>query len=629
MVWKADEDYSGQELNKIWPLLVPYTRGRVLDVGAGGGRAFAHWMTLDNSKDYGGHRVADMKEDGAGPLPFKDGELDAVVSSHFIEHIEDWETALAEWWRLVKIGGHLVLYWPDPRAYPPVGTKGANPDHKVDIYGDQMVDTMRGLGGWDLLEEQARHGTNEYSCFQVYRKRADAQQNIMPFRRRGNSVLLVRYGAFGDQIVASSVLPLLKQQGWYVVYNTSPKGKDIVADDPHIDEFLIQDENQVRNEDLSEFHAFLGRERYGRVINLCESVEASLLALPGRSNDSWEHAVRHKLMNVNYLERTHDIANVPWIFSPRFYPNEGEIASLKKQIATWPRPIILWVLAGSTAHKLWPYLPQAITRVLYKHPTATIVFAGEERFRSIADLISGQTRQYFGDAKDRLIDTVGHWPIRGTMTLAKYADLVVGPETGVLNAVCMEDVPKVILLSHSSEENLTKHWVNTTAILPKQTPCYPCHRLHLDMTRCVPDRETGTALCQANTSIDDVVNAIIKALVTPNRDWAHAIRDDDWTHTLASDDGRPLEDNKIEWLTLAPDGASPPLKDAPNGNDVHDTDGDQLRFPHLVDERHAVGRIDGARRSPAVHLQAPSGPRDAGGSHGHGDIGHQLDSAPE
>ena len=31
---------------------------------------------------------------------------------------------------------------------------------------------------------------------------------------------------------------------------------------------------------------------------------------------------------------------------------------------------------------------------------------------------------------------------------------------------------------HSAEENLTKHWTNTASLIPKDCPCYPCHKMH-------------------------------------------------------------------------------------------------------------------------------------------------------
>jgi hypothetical protein len=63
-------------------------------------------------------------------------------------------------------------------------------------------------------------------------------------------------------------------------------------------------------------------------------------------------------------------------------------------------------------------------------------------------------------------------------------------------------VPKIVTLSHSSVENLTKHWKNCTNLTPKATPCYPCHQLHYGSEFCPRDEGTGVAKCQADISAD-------------------------------------------------------------------------------------------------------------------------------
>lgn len=52
------------------------------------------------------------------------------------------------------------------------------------------------------------------------------------------------------------------------------------------------------------------------------------------------------------------------------------------------------------------------------------------------------------------------------------------------------------MLSHSSAENLTKHWLNTTTLEPncEKAPCFPCHRLHMDWQDDVKHEKTGAAL---------------------------------------------------------------------------------------------------------------------------------------
>jgi glycosyltransferase involved in cell wall biosynthesis/SAM-dependent methyltransferase len=50
-------------------------------------------------------------------LPFADNSQDAVFSSHCLEHAEDCEAAIKEWFRVLKTGGYLVLAVPHKYLY--------------------------------------------------------------------------------------------------------------------------------------------------------------------------------------------------------------------------------------------------------------------------------------------------------------------------------------------------------------------------------------------------------------------------------------------------------------------------------------------------------------------------------
>jgi len=97
------------------------------------------------------------------------------------------------------------------------------------------------------------------------------------------------------------------------------------------------------------------------------------------------------------------------------------------------------------------------------------------------------------------------WPIRKVFALAQMANVVVGVETAVTNAVAHEPNLKIVLLSHSTNENLTRDWVETVAMEPRVIPCYPCHRIHHDATHCNFDGKF--AICQAAVSADEVMKA--------------------------------------------------------------------------------------------------------------------------
>jgi SAM-dependent methyltransferase len=65
-------------------------------------------------------------------LPFADGSQDAVFSSHCLEHIPDHLNALRDWFRVLRVGGHMIVAVPHAHLYerrrrPP---SQWNQDHK-------------------------------------------------------------------------------------------------------------------------------------------------------------------------------------------------------------------------------------------------------------------------------------------------------------------------------------------------------------------------------------------------------------------------------------------------------------------------------------------------------------------
>jgi hypothetical protein len=85
---------------------------------------------------------------------------------------------------------------------------------------------------------------------------------------------------------------------------------------------------------------------------------------------------------------------------------------------------------------------------------------------------------------------------------------VVGTESAIVNAVAMEQPLKIVLLSHSGEQQLTRRWINTVPVAPTAVSCYPCHRIHRSMEHCNADPVTGAAACQAAVSADAVAQTI-------------------------------------------------------------------------------------------------------------------------
>lgn len=505
MVWRA-EDQQGDEAGKVKYDVVEYTRGVVLDLGCGPSKAFPHFLGVDNCKDtelFGITIRPDIKVDDCADLSavVNDASVDSVFSSHLLEHIEDYKGALKDWWRCIKVGGYLVLYLPHKKFYPNVGMPGANPDHKHDFEPIDIVNAMREMADdWDLVIKQDRNEGMEYSFLLVFRKLAEGGVKaswLKSFARPPKTVCVVRYGGFGDMLQAANLFPALKREGYHVTVMTTPKGQDVIAEDPHVDAWFIQDPDQVPNHELNSFWEVISK-RYTLFVNLCESVEGTLLAMPGRANHMWPKAVRDRYLDVNYLEFTSQLAGVPYTSESKFYPTNDELQRAVARLSQ-TGPNIVWALAGSSCHKFYPGQDAVIANLLLTYPDCRIFLVGDDACKIL---------EAGWEKEPRVVRLSGEMNIRDTLALAKGADAVVGCETGVLNAVAFEPNRKVVLLSHSSHENLTKHWQNTFSLAPQELACYPCHRLHYTREFCHEDAESGAAMCQRLIHPDDVFAAL-------------------------------------------------------------------------------------------------------------------------
>jgi len=81
-----------------------------LEIGTGLNPQKEGWIHQDIRKLEGIDLVCDAKK-----LPYKDGELEDIFSSHVIEHFS-WrivEDVLVEWLRVLKKGGRLEMILPD------------------------------------------------------------------------------------------------------------------------------------------------------------------------------------------------------------------------------------------------------------------------------------------------------------------------------------------------------------------------------------------------------------------------------------------------------------------------------------------------------------------------------------
>jgi ADP-heptose:LPS heptosyltransferase len=331
------------------------------------------------------------------------------------------------------------------------------------------------------------------------------------------TALVARLGVIGDQIMASSVLPLLKRDGYHITYMAYEPFGEILRHDPHIDILRVIDKGKLgAGKEFLDFWRQI-TPAYDRVIHLSESLEKLIVFMDDQLQFWWDDIARRNVCNKNYLEQTHDVAGVPYEFNPRFYESEEEKKAAEAMISSWRTgPVFGIAVAGSGFDKMYHKLPHIAVGLLSAVPgSKLILFAGDNgRDKLLVQAILQLIRDTIPDGMSKVRHTIG-WSIRKSLSVAQHIDVLVGPDTGIQWATAFnERVGNVVMLSHASPENITKHWPRVTTLHANQqkVSCWPCHKLHRGPETCRVNQETGAASCIGSISAETVVSAALKIL---------------------------------------------------------------------------------------------------------------------
>lgn len=309
--------------------------------------------------------------------------------------------------------------------------------------------------------------------------------------------LVIRLGAIGDMIMMMPVLKQLKKDGYHVTVSVNKYSESVLKHCPYVDAHHHHDYDIPNDERLGMYWEEIGK-RYDKVVNLSESIERKLLPCDYHPEYSLSHEERHALLNKNYYDTQLEMAGYPHIkgeSGEMFFSNAEEMwcrDKLKKYRNNYK---VMWSLSGSSFHKTYPFAQNVCEVFLSLHEDAVIFLTGHY----VDKLLVWQ--------HPRVKDLVDNWTLRQVLCSIKYMDLVVAPETGILNAAGCYDVPKIALLSHSSEENLTKYFKNCTN-LHADVECYPCHRLIYGRAECPLDPITVGPICMSKLPAKRILDAM-------------------------------------------------------------------------------------------------------------------------
>jgi len=289
-------------------------------------------------------------------------------------------------------------------------------------------------------------------------------------------------------IIISPLIRKLKEDGYYVILNTSKRGMEVFEHCPDVDEFIYHEDNCVPDDKLQEhWDAMVERIKPDYFVNLCESIEVNLAIHPrDKKRYNMDKVDRIKECNKNYYEETFKIAKIDSKdYRPYIHFNKIQ----QKEAKSFIKPDkfnVLVGLMGSGHNKFYPWLMKIIDSI-NANSNVHVITVGDPRCKDIEN-----------GCETEFTKLSGKIPMMVSMALTKYADLVIAPDTGLLHASGCFSTPKIGLLGHTTKENITKHFKNDYS-MEAEVYCAPCMRLIYDYTvQCPISPATGAALCMGD-----------------------------------------------------------------------------------------------------------------------------------
>src|SRR5271156_894210 len=278
---------------------------------------------------------------------------------------------------------------------------------------------------------------------------------------------VARLGGVGDNLIASSVLRPLKRLGYQTEVITSDHCHTVYLNNPFLDKLTVKSDGQIPGgAEWQKWFVARGKE-YELFAHLSHTCEKRHALFTDQTEFWWRPEYRRKLCAGSYLETVHDILGVPHEFGPMFFPTlEEQGRAMKTRHEQIGPKYVAWVLSGSRIDKIYPYAPMAIARIIkeLEIPVVMVGVGGKqfEMAKATQEHVRRQNGTRFTDKNLHLAlppdtaDPGGHqsWTLRRSLTQTLLADLVITPDTGMAWAASMEPMPKIVLLSHASLDNI-------------------------------------------------------------------------------------------------------------------------------------------------------------------------------
>lgn len=298
--------------------------------------------------------------------------------------------------------------------------------------------------------------------------------------------LVVRYGAYGDMIMITPVIKKLKELGYYVILNTSQRGKDIFELSNLVDEFIYHDDKMPVDALNNHWDKLKEEYKPDKFINFTESIECNVAMHPINPEYIYPKKERFARCNKNYYDVTEEWAGITGCQKlPILWFAPEEEATAKSYIKEG-KFNVLWQLSGSGKQKIYPWTDYVIGELIKNYPNTHVITTGDLKCQLLESITD-----------ENITNLAGRVPIRVALALTKYVDLVISPDTGMLHASGCYSTPKIGLLGHTNKENITKYFINDYS-LEADCACAPCFRLVYEHDiQCPVEPVTRAAWCMS------------------------------------------------------------------------------------------------------------------------------------
>jgi len=305
-------------------------------------------------------------------------------------------------------------------------------------------------------------------------------------------ITIIRYGGYGDHIFMSATFPFLCKQHDGVNLEVNMSGLELFVNDPRFDYVSAFDLSHCSEAEQVEGYVARWKkiekdcEKNGRrFINFWSSLENSCLLYEFNEDVNLPVEERRSKYNGNYYGKAFEVAELEipdgWIHENTLHFTESETALMER----WRKRnedyfCLLMVLGGSSRQKVFLWMQDFSKKLIDTYPKMKIYLMGGPelandvwQYERIFSLVNGASNVSLN--------------YKQAILLTKYADYVVGGETGLLISAGMMGTPKSCLFTISNKDQLVNYHKNDFSLQSK-ADCSPCHVMAYSGTIC--ERET-------------------------------------------------------------------------------------------------------------------------------------------